>query len=96
MQIQNEALFKHHLLNGINLFTGSGFSVLASGIFKDIAKTMPVGDGLRKELLDFFERDPKSGLSLSQLCQILTATKKADLVNLLRTRFTPINYNDEY
>lgn len=96
MQIQNEALFKHHLLNGINLFTGSGFSVLASGIFKDIAKTMPVGDGLRKELLDFFERDPKSGLSLSQLCQILTATKKDDLVNLLRTRFTTINYNDEY
>lgn len=96
MQIQNEALFKHHLLNGINLFTGSGFSVLASGRLNETSKTMPVGDGLRKELLEFFERDPKSGLSLSQLCQILSATKKDDLIKFLRTRFTTINYNNEY
>lgn len=96
MQIQNEALFKHHLLSGINLFTGSGFSLLASGVFKEHPKFMPVGDGLRKELLEFFERDPKSALSLSQLCQILSATKKDDLVKFLRTRFSTVNYNNEY
>lgn len=96
MEIQNEALFKHHLLNGINLFTGSGFSILASGLFKDNAKAMPVGDGLRRELLDFFGRDPKSELSLSQLCQILTATKKSELVSFLKARFKTINYNNEY
>ncbi|MFO5902410.1 SIR2 family protein [Pseudomonas aeruginosa] len=96
MQIQNEALFKHHLLNGINLFTGSGFSVLAHGMLRDIPKTMPVGDGLRKELLDYFDRDPNSNLSLSQLCLILSATKKDELIEFLKTRFTTINYNNEY
>ncbi|HDR2471497.1 TPA: SIR2 family protein [Enterobacter soli] len=96
MQIQDEALFKHHLYNGINLFTGSGFSVLANGIFNDAPKTMPIGDGLRKELLIHFERDPNSVLSLSQLCQILISTKKDELVNFLKTRFTTVNYNGEY
>lgn len=76
MQIQDEALFKHYLHDGINLFTGSGFSILASGMFEDVPKTMPIGDGLRTELLKAFERDPKSVLSLSQLCQILTATRE--------------------
>lgn len=96
MQIQDEALFKHHLLNGINLFTGSGFSILASGMFDDSPKTMPVGDGLRKELLSYFERDSNSTLSLSQLCQILTATRKDDLISFLKTRFTTVNYDNEY
>ncbi|HCU1240754.1 SIR2 family protein [Morganella morganii] len=96
MQIQDEAIFKRHLHNGINFFTGSGFSVLANGLFEDVPKTMPVGDGLRKELLAHFDRDPNSGLSLSQLCQILTATKKDDLINFLRKRFTTVNYNNEY
>ena len=96
MQIQDEALFKHYLHDGINLFTGSGFSILASGMFEDVPKTMPIGDGLRTELLKAFERDPKSVLSLSQLCQILTATRKDDLINFLKARFTTVNYNNEY
>ncbi|MBO2927072.1 SIR2 family protein [Metapseudomonas otitidis] len=96
MQIQNEALFKHHLTNGINIFTGSGFSTLAEGLLNGIPKSMPTGDGLRKELLEFFNRDPNSNLSLSQLCQILSATKKDELVKFLRTRFSTANYNKEY
>jgi len=96
MKIENEALFKHHLQNGINLFTGSGFSILASGVFKDDMKTMPIGDGLRQELLDFFKRDLTSVLSLSQLCQILTSTQKEELITFLRKRFTTINYKNEY
>ncbi|QQK63038.1 hypothetical protein F8A90_01990 [Cobetia sp. cqz5-12] len=96
MEIQSEAIFKHCLINGINLFLGSGFSVLASGTFIDTARTMPVGDGLKKELLQYFERDKNSKLSLPQLCSVLDSVSKDKLVGFLKRRFSVVDYNEEY
>ena len=76
MKIENENTFKSHLQKGINLFLGAGFSVEANGTFEDKPKAMPVGDGLRKEILKTFGRDENSRMLLPQLCQIISKTQR--------------------
>ena len=92
MRIQNESLFRHSLSNGINLFLGAGFSVAAQGG----GKTLPVGDQLRTELLEHFQRPKPSSLNLSQLCQILAKTQKRELIDFFRNRFVVTEYASEY
>lgn len=91
MQIENENLFKHSLSTGINLFLGAGFSVLASSN----GVNLPVGDGLKNELITHFKRK-KSNLNLAQLCQILTSTQKNELLSFFKARFKVDSYPDEY
>ena len=86
IKIENEDSFRSHLANGINLFLGAGFSVLARGKFKETLKYLPAGDGLRKELLEYFERDSSSKLQLPQLCQILSGTNRTAYNDFLRAR----------
>ncbi len=92
MQIQNEALFRHSLSEGINLFLGAGFSVLAEGA----NKKLPVGGDLKDELLDHFKRKKPSSLNLAQLCQIISSTNKDGLVNFFRDRFTVSKFDPVY
>lgn len=92
MQIQNEALFQHSLSEGINLFLGAGFSVLAEGADKKI----PVGDGLKEELLDHFKRKKPSSLNLAQLCHIISSTNKDGLINYFKERFTVTHFDPAY
>jgi tetratricopeptide (TPR) repeat protein len=91
-QIQNEHLFRHSLAEGINLFLGAGFSVAA----KSCGKTLPVGDGLRIELLDHFQRPKPSALTLPQLCQIIASTQRDALNEFLKQRFTVEEFAAEY
>lgn len=92
MNIQNESLFKHSLANGINLFLGAGFSVAA----KSKGKNLPVGDGLKTELIDFFHRPKPSTLSLPQLCQIIASTQRDALVEFFQNRFHVDEFAPEY
>ena len=92
MKIQNESLFKHSLSNGINLFLGAGFSIGA----QSQGKSLPVGDGLKTELLDHFKRPKPSTLNLAQLCQILSRTQRDALTEFFRTRFTVSSFDTEY
>lgn len=92
MNIQNESLFKHSLANGINLFLGAGFSVAA----KSKGKNLPVGDGLKTELIDFFHRPKPSALSLPQLCQIIASTQRDALVEFFQNRFLVDDFAPEY
>lgn len=96
MKIENENSFKSHLEKGINLFLGAGFSVAANGTVEGKAKAMPVGDGLRKEILKEFGRDEKSQMSLPQLCQIISKTQRDALNDFLRGRFTVIEFDKIY
>jgi hypothetical protein len=91
-QIQNEHLFRHALADGINFFLGAGFSVSA----ESLGKTLPVGDGLRTELLDHFQRPKPSALTLPQLCQIISSTKRSALNEFFKTRFTVEKFAPEY
>lgn len=96
MKIENENTFKACLQEGINLFVGAGFSVEAMGTFAGQPKAMPVGDTLRKELLQHFKRDPNSALSLPQLCQVLSSTQREALKDFFRQRFTVVHYDKAY
>ncbi len=96
MKIENENTFKSNLQNGINLFLGAGFSVEANGTFEEKPKAMPVGDNLRKEILKEFKRDPKSQMSLPQLCQVISKTQRNALNDFLRTRFTVTSFAAGY
>lgn len=96
MKIENENTFKSHLQKGINLFLGAGFSVEAKGTFEDKSKAMPVGDGLRKEILKTFGRDENSRMLLPQLCQIISTTQRDALNEFLRKRFTVVEFSKVY
>jgi tetratricopeptide (TPR) repeat protein len=98
MHITNENLFKHSLAEGINLFIGAGFSVEAFSLAEtNKEKALPVGDGLRQELLVKFDRKRPSTLNLAQLCQILgSGTTKNDLIAYFKQRFTVTRFEKEY
>lgn len=96
MKIENENTFKECLQKGINLFLGAGFSVESKGTFEGKTKAMPVGDDLRKEILKEFGRDPNSQMSLPQLCQIISKTKRDALTDFLRKRFTVVEFDKLY
>jgi hypothetical protein len=91
-QIQNDQLFRHALGEGMNFFLGAGFSVSA----KSGGKTLPVGDGLKTELLDHFQRQKPSGLTLPQLCQIISSTQREALNDFFKQRFTVEEFAPEY
>ena len=91
-QIQNEHLFRHALTEGINFFLGAGFSVAA----ESCDKTLPVGDGLKIELLDHFGRPKPSALTLSQLCQIISSAHRNALNEFFKQRFTVEKFAPEY
>jgi hypothetical protein len=96
MKIDNEDTFKSHLQKGINLFLGAGFSVEAKGTFEDKPTAMPVGDGLRKEILKTFSRDENSRMLLPQLCQIISKTQRDELNDFLRKRFSVVEFSNLY
>ena len=92
MNIQNESLFRHSLADGINLFLGAGFSVAASAN----GKLLPVGDGLKNELIEHFHRPKPSVLSLPQLCQIVASTQREALIDFFQNRFRVDQFAPEY
>lgn len=91
MLIENEHNLLAALHNGINLFLGSGFSVMA----KDAqGKVLPTGSQLREELVDHFEMP--NDLALSQLATLLNSTRRADFRSFLNARFTVSSFDPRY
>lgn len=91
--IENENTFKKACLEGINLFLGSGFSVLA----KDSSgATLPLGKSLREELASNFALDNVEGLSLSQVCMILESDRRDQLYEFLKCRFSVASFDPLY
>ncbi len=92
-RIEYENNFKSALSGGINLFVGAGFSVLVNN--KD-GDPLPVGKALAEELVQLFGLDDLAGLPLGKLCTVLNATRKDELTDFLRNRFTVESFSDEY
>ena len=57
---------------------------------------MPVGDTLRTELLQYFQRDPNSSLPLPQLCQVISSTQREALKEFFRQRFSVRSFDPAY
>lgn len=92
MEVESKSTFERCLREGINIFTGAGFSVLA----KDKqGRPLPIGDGLRSELLEQFPSAPKA-LQLPQLCTFISRSKKDDLDRYVRARFDVGEFSEKY
>jgi hypothetical protein len=86
MKIQNENSFLKALQTGVNIFAGSGFSVLA----KDADdRTLPVGGELCEELRQRFNKS--KNLDLSQISTILEKSQRDEFYKYLSDRFR-VNY----
>lgn len=82
MKIQNENSFLKALQTGVNLFTGSGFSVLA----KDSEdRNLPTGGQLCEELRHNFKKS--NSLNLSQVSTILEKSQRDEFYQYLSERF---------
>lgn len=92
MEIESQSTFERCLREGINIFTGAGFSLLAQD---KKGRPLPVGDDFRKELLAEFPSAPKA-LQLPQLCTFLLRSKKDDLEKYIRSRFDVGVYSEKY
>lgn len=90
MEIQQQNTFEHALRNGINLFVGAGFSLLANDANKN---PLPTGGQLAKELAKHFKL---SEIPLPQLSTILEATKKIEFYEYLTKRFTVDSFDKLY
>jgi hypothetical protein len=93
VNIQNENTFKKACTEGINLFLGSGFSLLA----KDVGgRALPTGAGLLSELTSEFKLDSLSSLTLAQVCTVLEAESKDALYAFLKRRFSVTTFDPRY
>lgn len=93
MKIEHENTFKQALKSGINLFVGSGFSILAND---PQGNALPAGPELAKELVNTFNISHGAELSLSQICTILNASRKQELNNYLKRRFSVREFDARY
>lgn len=92
MKIESKSTFERCLREGINIFTGAGFSLLA----KDKqGRPLPIGDDLRNELLEEFPTAPKT-LQLPQLCTFLSRSRKDDLDRYIKARFDVGDFSGKY
>lgn len=91
--IESEHILRDSLQNGINLFLGSGFSVLAKN--KD-GFALPTGKGLLNEIQDNFEK-VASFPDLSKACSVLESTiDRNNFHTFLINRFSVTQYHDLY
>ena len=91
--IQNQNSFHHALRTGVNLFAGSGFSILS----KDArGNSLPLGNPLCKELVDAFDIPFHSNMTLAQVSTILNSTKSQAFREYLIDRFTVSEFDHRY
>lgn len=90
LKMKFEESFKSLLTRDVNLFLGSGFSMLAKNSQGEL---LPIGSKLRDEIATIFDKNDK--LSLAQLCQIIEKTPKAQELNDYLTKRFYIDKLDE-
>ncbi len=93
MNIENENTLRKALADGINLFLGAGFSVLARD---GKGASLPVGGQLADELRGAFSLTGTGGLMLPQLCAVLEAEQGAQLRAYFQERYTVGAYDPRY
>jgi len=93
MKLEREHSFRGALTSGINLFTGSGFSVLA--LDKE-GGALPTGGALASDLRSTFEIDPMGSLDLPRLATVIAASQRAELRDYLTRRFSVGSFDNRY
>ena len=70
LNIEYENTFKVALSQGVNLFLGSGFSLLAKDRF---GRNLPTGNQLRTELINKYNLQNVEKLTLPQISAVIEA-----------------------
>lgn len=90
LKIYNEALFIANVKCGVNVFTGSGFSLLKNAKGKKLFDQYELKDALCNK----FNFDNKNDYSLDELCElILHENSEKDFNDFLKKIFTVNEYN---
>ena len=92
MRIENESNFLAALSNGVNLFLGAGFSVLAED---KQGQALPSGSKLCEELIQEFGL-PTNLQDLTHVATILKNTAQREFRSYLNARFTVGNFDPLY
>ena len=93
IHIEKETIFKKNVKElGINLFLGAGFSYDA----QSISGKLPLGDDLKRILIEHFDLHKFSSLSLPQLATIITKNNKGEFYNFLRNQFRIHYFSPKY
>lgn len=91
MQITHKNSLEKAFLEGINLFVGAGFSILANDID---GRRLPCGNELRDELAEKFNK--ARCFTLPQLSAIIQAKSAIAFDEYLTRRFSVASYDDIY
>jgi energy-coupling factor transporter ATP-binding protein EcfA2 len=91
--IEREPTLRAALSAGVNLFLGSGFSVLASS---EAGGNLPLGDALKVELCSVFSRHDLAALPLPRVYDVLYRQKPDEIIDFLNARFKVATYDPRY
>ncbi|MEQ4635766.1 SIR2 family protein [Providencia stuartii] len=95
IEIENKETLEEFFKTGVNLFLGSAFSILANGKIDNESKPLPTGGQLLNEIKIKFNKK-NSKLELPQLCQVISSTKKEELIDFFKKRFDVISFDERY
>lgn len=90
-RFDNKATFENSLANGLNLFLGAGFSVLAEN---KKGEGFLVGNALAEELMKKFSIT--GNFNLVQVATILESTKRQEFYEYLKEKFSVGKFDDRY
>jgi ABC-type polar amino acid transport system ATPase subunit len=93
LTIEYENTFKTALSREINLFLGSGFSLLAQD---KAGRNLPTGAEFKTELINKFNLKSVDTLTLPQISAILESENKDEFYSYINERFTIENYHEKY
>lgn len=91
MYIDRPELFKQTIMNGINLFTGAGFSILPDCD----GKVLPAGGSLAKEICERFDIGGYD-YDLEKISNLANIKAKSQFQKYLREKYTVTSYNPLY
>lgn len=91
MKIELENLFRKFCLDGINLFTGAGFSLES---FDSDHKRLPLGLELAEELSEKFGMS--KNLPLTNMATIIESRSKEEFYDYLKKRFHVASFSSDY
>ena len=90
--IDNRNIFFDKLKSGVNLFIGSGFSVLES----PMGSRLPLANDLCKEICEHFSLEKKYSKDLEKLSSILKRNCKEQFYEYLRKKYKVSDFNPLY
>jgi len=94
MRFENKKTFEELISkSGLNLFIGAGFSILSYN--KNDEKLM-LGVELKKYLVEHFDLEKHSHLSLPKITNFLKRTRKSDLYYILQNKYSVERYSNKY